>query len=191
MAVARNSATPVELLERLVGDKHHLVRFAVAERADPQAWRVALAAADPDVRVVLAQRQDLDDATLEALVADPDRGVRVSVAESSRRADLLARLARDADQHVRAATATNSATASDVMELLATDRTAQVRAVAAQSRRLIPRTVTRLAADRSSNVRYFVLSSHPDRLDLAEALKDDTASDIAYLARRRLMAVSS
>jgi hypothetical protein len=186
VAVAFNPAAPKDLLETLVADKHHLVRYAVAERADGLAWSVALAADDLGVRGILAQRQDLDEATLEALLTDPARGVRESVGASTKRPDVLARLARDADHHVRATTATNLSIADDDLELLAADCVGQVRAVAAQNPRLSPETVTRLAADRSGNVRYFVLEAHPERLDLAEALKDDRESDIARLARSRL-----
>jgi hypothetical protein len=188
VAVAFNPAAPKDLLETLVADKHHLVRYALAERADGLAWSVVLAADDPGVRAILAQRQDLDEATLEALLADPARTVRESVATSTQRPDVLARLARDTDHHVRATTATNLNIADDDLELLAADRVGQVRAVAAQNPRLGPESVTRLAADRSGNVRYFVLEAHPERLDLAEALKEDKESDIARLARNRLTA---
>ncbi|WP_107767281.1 hypothetical protein [Nocardioides terrigena] len=186
-AAARNPSTPTDLLKMLAADKHHLVRFAVAENPNPRAWAVALGAADSDVRVILAQRGDLDGETLERLIIAPEREVRVSVVESTDRADVVRRLARDPDVHVRAAAATRPELLSDAdLELLAADRIAQVRAVAVQSRRLSPRTVTRLAADRSGNVRYFTLHAHPERLDLAKIMQEDKETDIAELARRRL-----
>lgn len=186
-AVARDPSAPTDLLATLVADKHHLVRYAVAENPSPHAWTVALGAPDADVRVILAQRGDVDGETLERLIQAPEREVRVSVVASTDRADVATRLARDPDQHVRAAVATRPELLSSVdLELLAADTAAQVRAVAVQSRRLSSNTVTRLAGDRSGNVRYFTLEAHPERLDLARALKDDNEADIADLAGRLL-----
>lgn len=186
-AVARDPSAPSDLLATLAADKHHLVRYAVAENPSPHAWKVALGAADAAVRVILAQRHDLDGETLERLITAPEREVRVSVVESTDRADVAKRLARDPDHHVRATVATRPELLSLAdLELLAADKVAQVRAVAVQSRRLESDTVTRLAADRSGNVRYFTLETHPERLDLAQALKDDEEADIADLARRLL-----
>lgn len=109
------------------------------------------------------------------------------MAECTDRADVLARLVRDPDHHVRAATATRHSLLTDAdLELLAADRVAQVRAVAAQSRRLSADTVTRLSADRSGNVRYFILEAHPERIDLAEVMQHDKEPDIADLALLRL-----
>lgn len=188
-AVARNPAAPTDLLETLVADKNYLVRFAVAENPSPRAWEVALGAADTDVRVILAQRDDLDDETLERLITAPERDVRRSVVESTDRADVARRLARDPDHHVRATVATRPELLSEAdLELLAADRVAQVRGVVVQSGRLSPATVSRLAADRSGNVRYFTLEAHPERLDLAQAMEHDEESDIADLAWLRLPA---
>lgn len=184
-AVARNPSAPNELLERLVADKNFFVRFAVARNPSPVAWQVAMRAPYTDVRVILAQRQDLDEQTLERLVAAPEAAVRISVAESTERSDVLHRLARDPEKRVRAAAATRPELLSDDdLELLAADKTAQVRAVVVQSGRLSDQTVTRLAADRSAYVRYFTLEAHPERVDLAERLQEDKESDIAGLARR-------
>lgn len=186
-AVARNPTAPADLLETLVADKNYLVRFAVAQNASPHAWKVAMAAADSDVRVILAQRHDLDDATLERLITSPKRAVRVSVVESTERADVVRRLAHDADHIVRATVATRPEMLSDEdLELLAADKVARVRAVTVESRRLSAATLDRLAADRSANVRYFTLEAHPERLDLAAALEHDNDPEIADLARRRL-----
>jgi len=188
-AVARNPAAPTGLLATLAADKHHLVRYGVAENPSSRAWAVALRAADPSVRVILAQRSDLDEGTLEQLVSAAEREVRVSVAESTDRVDVLARLVGDPDHQVRAATATRASLLTDAdLELLAADRVAQVRAVAAQSRRLSADTVTKLSVDRSGNVRYFILEAHPERIDLAEVMQHDKESDIADLARARLTA---
>jgi hypothetical protein len=185
-AVAENPSTPTDVLETLVRDKHHLVRFGVAQNPDPRSWGVALRAQDAGVRVVLAQRHDLDEGTLAALMNDPDRRVRESLCDSSRREDVLGHLAHDEDHHVRASAATNTALSEEALERLAADRVTQVRAVAAQSPRLSHETVSRLAGDRSGNVRYFVLEANPDRVDIAERLKNDEEADIARLARARL-----
>jgi hypothetical protein len=68
MPSERNPATPTPVLERLVADKHHLPRYGVAQNSDARSWEIALQAHDPDVRVILAQRQDLDERTLQRLL---------------------------------------------------------------------------------------------------------------------------
>ena len=87
-AVAQNPATPTEVLERLVADKNHLPRYGVAQNPAPRAWQVALRAHDSGVRVILAQRQDLDERTVQTLMRDPDFRVRDSVATSSLRPEV-------------------------------------------------------------------------------------------------------
>lgn len=185
-AVASNPACPPDLLQILVADKHHLVRFAVAQRDDSTGWRIALEAADPYVREILAQHPDLDDDTLDALLADPERKVRESLATSTRRPDILERLSRDDNKDVRASTALNDALADETLKRLATDPIAQVRACVAQRLRLDHDDVSRLARDRSANVRYFILETHPERLDIAQELVRDGDRDIRQLAMRLL-----
>ena len=185
-AVAQNPATPDQTLEALVGDKHHLARYGVAENPRAGAWLVALAAKDPGVRVMLAQRQDIDEEIVEALANDPERTVRESLAWSSKRRGVLRRLSRDADSRVRGTTALNPALAEDDLEILARDRVANVRACAAQSTRLKPETVLRLATDRSYMPRYEILLSHPGHRQIAEILQDDANSLVAHLAKGRL-----
>lgn len=185
-AVARNPATPDRTLEALAGDKHHLPRYGVAENPRAGAWLVALGAEDPGVRIVLAQRQDLDENVVEALAKDPDREVRESLARSSKNRHVLTRLSRDTHPHVRATTALNPALGEDDLENLARDRVANVRACAAHSARLRPETVLELAADRSYMPRYEILRSHPGHRRIAEMLQDDPNSLVAHLARGRL-----
>jgi hypothetical protein len=185
-AVAQNPATPTPVLLALVDDKHFLPRYGVAENPDPRAWPVALQASDSGVRVVLAQRQDLDARTVQALLGDPEREVRESLGWSNKDPAVLARLARDEHKLVRAVAALNEALLEEDLELLARDRVANVRACAAQSTRLRPETVLRLAHDRSYMPRYEVLLSHPDRRDIAEFLQHDNDDLVAHLARGRL-----
>jgi hypothetical protein len=144
-AVAQNPATPTPVLERLAADKHHLPRFGVAENADPRSWEIALPAHDPDVRVILAQRPDLDERTLQRLLGDPNYGVRESLATSSRHTEVIAALARDEDARVRSAAALSNVLTQDDLELLARDRDANVRVTAAQCHRLSAETVLRLS----------------------------------------------
>lgn len=181
MAVARNPHAPEDLLQVLVRDKAFGVRFAVAENLNPAAVPVALEAPDPDVRVILAQRLDLDPETYERLLI-AERDVRVSLTESSQDPKILSRLAADEEQLVRASVSSNPALPTSDLETLARDRLARVRAVAAQSRRLSPETVLRLARDRSAVVRYFTLEQHPF-IEVAELLVDDPDEEIARLAK--------
>jgi hypothetical protein len=185
-AVAQNPATPTPVLLALLGDKHFLPRYGVAENPDPRAWAVALQASDSGVRVMLAQRQDLDARTIQVVLGDAEREVRQSLAWSTKHMAVLARLARDEHKLVRADAALNGALSEDDLELLPRDRVANVRACAAQSTRLRPETVLRLAQDRSYMPRYEILLAPPDRRDVAEFLQHDTNALVAHLARGRL-----
>jgi hypothetical protein len=181
--VAKNPSTPAEVLERLAADKHHLPRCGVAENPDPRAWHVALRAPDAGARVVLAQRQDLDEPALLMLMSDPDCEVRQSLATSNRRPEVIARLARDEDARVRATAALNEVLNEEDLEVLTRDADANVRATAAQSRRLSHEAVQRLGQDRSHKVRYELLWARPERVDLAEMLIDDEMPIVADLAQ--------
>jgi len=112
-AVAHNPATPTAVLERLAADKHHLPRYGVAQNADPRSWKITLQARDPDVRVILAQRHDLDERTLQRLLGDPNYRVRESLAASSRRTKLIAELAGDEHASVRSTAALSEVLAQD------------------------------------------------------------------------------
>lgn len=182
-AVAKNPSTPTDVLERLVADKHHLPRYGVAENPDPRAWKVALRAHDPGVRVMLAQRQDLDERTLQTLRKDPDHKVRDSLATSSRRPDVIAEMVRDEHAVVRSTAALSKVLTQEDLELLARDPDANVRSTAAQSRRLSAETVLRLARDRSYMVRYELLWARPERVDIAEMLRNDKDRLVADLAQ--------
>lgn len=181
-SVAKNPNTPTAVLERLAADKHHLPRYGVAENPEPRAWQIALEARDSGVRVILAQRQDLDGETLRALLDDPDHRVRRSLAVSSRRPEVIAELVRDRHANVRSASALSKVLSQKDLELLARDADANVRATAAQSRRLSEETVQHLVRDRSYMVRYELLWARPERVDIAQALRHDKEPIVADLA---------
>ncbi|MFA6298536.1 MAG: hypothetical protein WC642_05180 [Nocardioides sp.] len=100
-AVAKNPSTPIDVLVDLVGDRHHLPRYGVAENPGSVSVQVVLEAADSSVRAILAQRRDLDAPTYEALLADPDKDVRENLVWSTDRPDFLQRLAADPHRSVR------------------------------------------------------------------------------------------
>lgn len=178
-AVAANPSTPVETLELLATDRHPVVRGSVSKNPAPHAWSIALRS-DAHTRVVLTQRQDLDEQTLQALLTDDDWKVREGLAASTRSPDVLHRLARDENQHPRAWAALNRALPSEDHELLAHDRIAQVRAAAAQRPGLRDETVLKLARDRSAFVRYEVLRQYPGLVaSLLIADPDELVADLA------------
>ncbi|MCF6378363.1 hypothetical protein L2K70_12180 [Nocardioides KLBMP 9356] len=186
-AVAGNPATPVDVLEVLAEDKHHLPRYEVTSNPRPEAVAVSMAARRSDVRVILAQRHDLPAEVYEALFSDPDRQVRESLATSTDRADLVARFAQDEEVSLRALAAIHPLCSDADFERLSRDPSNRVRAtVAGERRRLSEDMVQRLARDRSANVRWHVLTHHRDRRDLAELLAQDADEMNAAQARHHL-----
>lgn len=186
-AVAANPAAPPDVLAKLVEDRHHLPRYAVAENASPAAIQLALSASRSDVRVMLAQRHDLDDDIYEILFADPSREVRESLATSTDQPQWVARFARSDERTLRAIAACHHLCGEEDFELLSRDPDNRVRAVvASMTGRLSQDMVQRLVRDRSANVRWHVLTHHPDRRDIAESLVEDPDTMNASQARTQL-----
>lgn len=186
-AVAGNPATHPDVLARLVEDRHHLPRYAVTSNPSPSTVPLALSATRSDVRVILAQRHDLDDDIYEILFNDPDREVRESLAWSTDRPDLVARFSRSDERRLRAIAACRDLCTDEDFERLSHDPDNQVRAtVAGQTGRLTEDMVQALARDRSANVRWHVLTHHPGRRDIAELLANDPDTMNASQARGQL-----
>ena len=182
-AVAENPATPADVLVQLVQDRSHLARFGVAQNPSPTAVEIALAATDTDVRVVLAQRLDLSDQVYEALLEDIDHTVRSSLASSTDRQHLLARLANDPHERVRGAISHNRACTQELLEMLSRDRSNQVRASVATTDLVTEEMLQRLARDKSASVRWWVIHRHWHRRDVVKLLADDPDEENAKAAR--------
>jgi hypothetical protein len=176
----------VELFAVLCDDTHWQVRCAVAENPRREAADAALGSADRGTREVAAQRPDLTAAQVGRVLDDPAREVRGGLARSTPDPEMLARLVRDPEPFVRACTLDNRSSTPADAELLATDRIAAVRGAAAASRRLRRDTVTRLARDRSVGVQWEVLTSYPERLDVAETIAESGDELNAGQARLQL-----
>jgi hypothetical protein len=185
-AVALNPATPFDVLTELAADRHHLPRYGVAGNEGPHAVAVALAAEDPGVRVILAQRRDLDSDTYDALVGDEHHEVRVALAERTDRIDLIERLAEDSHHDVRSVAANSDVCPPALVGQLSQDRDNRVRAAVSSRPDLPEEVLQRLLADSSANVRWWLLVNHPDRRDIAEVLAEDTDEMNASQARTQL-----
>jgi hypothetical protein len=181
-AVAQNAATPDEVLEVLVEDRHHLPRFAVAHNLKPSALALALRAPDSSVRRVLAQRQDLPAAVIQTLIQDPERDIRVGLGWSTRDEGVLRSLAADADSRVRGVVPFNAVTPDDLIDALARDPDRGVRCSVVTSYRASEEQLQRLLRDKSSLVRYWVLQYYSRRPDILDALDHDPDSEIAEQA---------
>ena len=178
-AVAYNAATPDEVLEVLVEDRHHLPRFAVAGNLKPSALALALRAPDSSVRRVLAQRQDLPTAVIQTLLQDPERDVRVGLGWSTRDEGVLRSLAADAESRVRSVIPFNDVTPDDLIEALSRDPDRDVRCSVVTSYRASEEQLQRLLRDKSSLVRFWVLQYYSRRSDILDALDHDPDSEIA------------
>ena len=178
-AVAQNGATPDEVLKVLAEDRHHLPRFAIANNPKPSASALALRATDNSVRRVLAQRQDLPAAVIQALLQDPERDVRRGLGWSTRDEGVLRSLAADADSHVRSVVPFNAVTPDDLIDTLSRDPDRGVRCSVVTSYRASEEQLQRLLRDKSSLVRYWVLQYYSRRPDILAALDHDPDSEIA------------
>lgn len=190
VADATHRSSPPDVLTALAEDRHHLPRYALMNNGSPEAVAAALGSSYGDVRMVLAQRHDLDDPVYEALFADPSWEVRVSLVTSTDRPDLVARAARSADHRVRAAAAQRDLCSDEDFEMLSRDPRAEVRGeVATRPDRLTPRMIGQLRTDRSADVRWTLLSHLRGGETLravAAELSDDPDEIVRGHARHRL-----
>lgn len=185
-AVATNAATPDDVLEVLVADRHHRPRYGVAENLKPSAVDIAMRAPDSWVRAILARRHDLPADVQQRLLVDPEREVRGSVARSTRDEDVLRTLAHDHDSLVRSVLASLRLTPDDVIEALSRDADRTVRCSVVTSYRASEDQLQRLLRDKSSAVRDCVVHWYSRRADVLAALEDDPHPDISrYVAALR------
>jgi hypothetical protein len=109
--------------------------------------------------------------------------VRDSLASSTDRQDLLARLAEDPHERVRATVPHNRACTPELLEILSHDRSYQVRASVATTDLVTEEMLQRLARDKSANVRWWVIHRHWHRRDVIKLLADDPDEENAKAAR--------
>lgn len=185
-AVATNAATPDDVLEALVADRHHRPRYGVADNLKLSAVAIAMGAADSWVRAILARRHDLPAEVRCRLLADPEREVRRSVARSTLDEEVLRALARDPDHLVRSTLAGITLTPDDVIERLSCDPDRTVRCSVVTSYRSSEEQLQRFLRDPSSAVRDCVVHYYSRRPDVLAALEDDPHPDISrYVASLR------
>lgn len=158
-------------LERLAreGDGH--VRARIAETTDSESILGILAEDDnAAVRLSVARRAELPENIQCMLAQDGDPRFRERLAEQARSSGILALLASDEDEGVRAHVARNLSTPSDVLLKLAKDDEPSVRLALALSLLLPGAVIRELANDESIEVRRAVARATAD----AEFFDDST-----------------
>ncbi|UOR01221.1 hypothetical protein MUN77_13955 [Leucobacter allii] len=192
-ALARNHATPVEVLDALANDVEPYVRLAVAANMASPTDLVAhviepllLSNADSDLLEALdtlSRRadysppshllQDALDRLSKSRMRDPD--VRYLVARhEGASAATLARLSQSQDESVRSSVAANTNTPTEILTTLASDTDQSVRAAAASNEKLNSAVLTALAFDTEAGVRASAAkSSQLDAETLRMLLRDD------------------
>lgn len=203
LALARNDALSSEVVEKLVEDSELSVRLAAvvhpqatAELAHAIIEPLLSSAADEDLLSVLRAMDRRDDLQLpqaligEALdrlsksrVREPDMR-QIAGADIRSQATTLSRLARSADESVRAAVAGNPSVPRDALVSLAVDADPRVRSAAAGSDTLEMTTLSALARDEDSEVRRG--AARNPRLDpvLLSKLLSDEDVHVRSAARR-------
>ncbi|MEY2959883.1 MAG: hypothetical protein RLZZ01_2451 [Actinomycetota bacterium] len=128
-AVARNAATPVEALERLVGDPDDLTRRFIATRSN------------------------LPDHLRDRLAVDERPSVRAEIAARTRCAELVDQLAGDRSAHVRRVVARRDDLDPAIVARLVADRAPTVRVAVIEHQSLSTVRLVELAVDRAVAVR--------------------------------------
>jgi hypothetical protein len=177
--VARNTSTPLHVLEKLAADPEVRVRDAVAYNHWTPPHVLEKLAADPEVRVRASIVYSKAPAHVrEKLADDPEASVRVNVAyalNESTPQHLFEKLAADPEVRVRDAVAYNRWTPPHVLEKLASDTDVSIRVRVAYHGKVTPHVLEKLAADTDMSVRDLVaknLSTPPHVLEKLAANPD-------------------
>jgi hypothetical protein len=154
-----------------------------------EAELVALAAAGPHTRALIAPHPATTAAVLAALLAYPD--ARPAVAGHQRTpAETLVALADDRDRGVRVTLAINRRVPSEVLVALATDPDDGVRATVARRSDLTDELWTALAHDASLGVRAEVADNPDAPIGLLSALARDPHKEVVRRAKGTLAQIA-
>lgn len=187
-AVAGNPAVPEDGLITLLADRHWRVRLTAAGNpaATLSARRAMCVAADPDIRLVLAQQPGLPPEIGEALARDESFKVRDALARCTDQPAVLAVLLADGDGRVRGAAGMNSLTTVPQLMALRHDKDWRARNAVvwanSNGHEVPAEDLLALAHDRSVNVRYWLATFPGATREIYEILsrdEDETVSGVA------------
>jgi hypothetical protein len=212
--VARNTSTPLHVLEKLAADPEVRVRASTVYSKAPAHVREKLAddpeasvrvnvayalnestpqhlfeklAADPEVRVrdAVAYNRWTPPHVLEKLASDTDVSIRVRVAcHGEVTPHVLEKLAADTDMSVRDLVAKNLSTPPHVLEKLAANPDAYVRATVAYNLKTPLHVLEKLAADPRKHVREAVARNKSTPPHVLEKLAADRVASVRFLAAK-------
>jgi uncharacterized protein (DUF2336 family)/transcriptional regulator with XRE-family HTH domain len=184
--VAKNTSTPPDVLTKLAGDKYEEVRYYVAKNTATPPDMLTKLAGDKDevTRIFVAENTATPPAVLKKLADDKDEQVRRYVAENTATPPaVLKKLADDEDRDVRRAVAENTSTPPDVLTKLAGDKDVVVRRYVAENKSTPPAVLTKLAGDKYNDVRRYAAENPAAPPDALKKLAGDKASGIrSYVA---------
>jgi len=188
LAVAKNIATPPDVLRELSVDDFWDVRWAAVEnRAADDATLLAAIDKSDDALVPVGQRGDgLSSVLLGRIFEAADPRGREQLAWATTSASILIRLAGDESPRVRRAVAESSYADSLTVARLARDARAEVRAVVVHRDDLPAECVADFVRDPSAHVRFNLLVAHHDNVALASLLADDVDPTVRTQARAML-----
>ena len=179
------SKVPAHVLEKLADDTDASVRVNVAYSESTPPHVLEKLAADPEVRVrdAVAYNRKTPPHVLEKLASDTDVSVRERVAYHGKvTPHVLEKLAADTDVSVRDLVAKNLSTPPHVLENLAADPDAYVRATVAYNRKTPPHVLEKLAADPRKHVREAVARNESTPTHVLEKLAADRVASVRFLA---------
>jgi len=186
--IAANLASPSVIVKRLLNDESHLVKRALATRADLSTASIKRLMIDKDywVRQWLARNLIVSRKVLESFTTDSHADVRRAVARNKRCSTrLLAVLANDENAWVRSAVAYQKNATKRLLEVLANDADVDVLSGVANNSRTPQWILQKLITSAEADIRRAViLNRKAQRKTLLPLLEDSY-----YL--HRLMLVSS
>jgi len=175
-AIARNEATPPDVLERLARHKDYSVRMMVCYNRVATSGALAALAQDRthEIRYCIAQHTNAPASLLTEMARDPSPNVRTAVAaNASAPVAAFTTLSADSSKHVRQAVAANSAAPDEILAKLIQDEDEITRYSVAQNPGTPLDLRLKLARDPAVRVRKALLAVP----ELPEALLVLLASD--------------
>jgi len=185
-AVARNEATPPDVLERLARHKDYSVRImACYNRVATPGVLVALAQDHThEIRYCVARHSNTPASLLTEMARDPSPSIRAAVAaNASAPVAVFTTLSADSNKYVRQAVAANSAAPVEILAKLIQDEDEITRYSVARNPRTPLDLRMKLARDPAVRIRKALLAAPEVPEELLVLLANDENDDVRRGAR--------
>ena len=171
--LAKNTSTPVHILEMLAIDNNVEVRYELAKNPNTPVKILAQLATDYKawVRYDLAKNPNVPASILSELASDTDAGVRRNVAANPNTpVEILSKLATDNNYGVRYSVASNPNTPVEILVELATDHHSYIRQYIAANPNTPVHILSKLATDSHAAVCQYIAANPNTPITLLQQL---------------------